>query len=569
MENETALLRVGILCPGGRLQRWQLRVLEELRAVAGVSFVLRVIDDRPVEAPKPMLQRAWGTALYRRYRKRMRSEAMAEVDTPDFLHDVTELRCTVQRHKGTERFSERDLEKIAAKRPDVLLRFGFNVLSGGILDLPRHGVWSFHHGDEEKYRGGPPVFWEIMENDPVTGAVLQRLTDRLDGGVVLRKGWFKTIDHALRETVDTVLMASAHWPAQVARELLAGDERSLHAEPSTTKAQVRRYPDNFTFLRFLARTAGNKARFHRQQLVQHEEWNIGVLYQPIQALLADRPSLNVRWLPSPSKGFFRADPFGYRDAEGQLTVLYEKYEYASGRGVIARLRPKRDNTLKRSRTLLDNGAHLSYPFLFEHEGVRYAVPEGSASGKVTMYRLDPANDAFEPLADLLHEPLCDPTLFEYEGGWWLAGTKAPLTNVALHLYHAPSPFGPFAPHAQNPVKLDIRSARPGGTPFVHEGALYRPGQDSSITYGHRIALNRIDELTPLTFRETTVKHIGPIKGSYSAGLHTISAVGDVTLVDGKRWTHDRAQERRVMKKKFGRLRDGDREMAEDDLEDRP
>jgi len=43
------------------------------------------------------------------------------------------------------------------------------------------GVWSWHHGDEDKYRGGPPAFWEIVNADPVTGALLQRLTERLDG----------------------------------------------------------------------------------------------------------------------------------------------------------------------------------------------------------------------------------------------------------------------------------------------------------------------------------------------------------------------------------------------------
>ena len=67
-------------------------------------------------------------------------------------------------------------------KPDVLVRFGFGIVKGPMLDLPTHGVWGFHHGDEEKFRGGPPGFWEIMHDDPVTGAVLQRLTEKLDAG---------------------------------------------------------------------------------------------------------------------------------------------------------------------------------------------------------------------------------------------------------------------------------------------------------------------------------------------------------------------------------------------------
>ncbi len=46
---------------------------------------------------------------------------------------------------------------------------------------------------------------------------------------------------------------------------------------------------------------------------------------------------------------------------------------------------------------------------------------------------------------------------------------------------------------------------------------------------------RVLELTPTTFREELVKTIGPLKGSaWSHGTGTLSAVGDLTLVDGKR-----------------------------------
>ena len=45
----------------------------------------------------------------------------------------------------------------------------------------------------------PPGFWEIHNGDPVTGVILQRLTETLDGGVVLHAGWFKTNRGELRE----------------------------------------------------------------------------------------------------------------------------------------------------------------------------------------------------------------------------------------------------------------------------------------------------------------------------------------------------------------------------------
>ena len=71
---------------------------------------------------------------------------------------------------------------------------------------------------------------------------------------------------------------------------------------------------------------------------------------------------------------------------------------------------------------------------------------------------------------------------------------------------------------------------------MHEGVLYRPAQDCSTTYGRRIVVNRVLELTPEQFREETAAAFEPDKtGPFPAGLHTLSAVADYTLIDGKRF----------------------------------
>lgn len=571
-------LRIGILCNGTTFQRWQAECIRYVLAVPGVSLVALVVNDAP-PAQRPMglarlLRYPWRTALYRQYRKRwFKPPAMAEEDLSSILAGVPKLRCRTVRKGAGEHFTAEDLAAIGALRPDVLLRFGFNILHGEVLTLPRHGVWSYHHGDEEHYRGGPPGFWEILDGEPVIGAILQRLTERLDAGLVLRKGWFNVVDHSLQTTVDRVLMHSAGWAAQVCRQLAGGDAHAADGSPSHTKAPVLKYPRNGAFLSFLRKQFNNKARFHRNELKMHEEWNVGILYQPIQALLQEKPSVNVRWIPSPSRGQYRADPFGYL-ANGQLNLLYEKYDYADGRGIISRVRPKRDNVLKRSRTMLDEGGHLSYPYIIERGGTVYVVPEQASTGRVDLYRVDARNESLERVATLLEEPLFDPTVIEHEGRWWMFGTKAPLSNVELFLYHSDRFEGPYRPHALNPVKVDVRSSRPAGTPFTHEGALYRPAQDSSRTYGGRVAINRIITLTPEVFVEETVRYIGPLHGTaWSKGLHTISAVGDITLLDGKRYVTDRAQERRIRGQKLGRLtgrtaaareEEDDEEEAEDD-----
>ncbi|GAG66909.1 unnamed protein product, partial [marine sediment metagenome] len=91
----------------------------------------------------------------------------------------------------------------------------------------------------------------------------------------------------------------------------------------------------------------------------------------------------------------------------------------------------------------------------------------------------------------------------------------------------------WKPHASNPIKVDVRSARPAGNPFYHNGNFYRPSQDCSEIYGGKIVLNRITRLSPTEFKEEKVNVIGPYKNSpYPDGIHTISSVGDMTIIDG-------------------------------------
>ena len=48
-----------------------------------------------------------------------------------------------------------------------------------------------------------------------------------------------------------------------------------------------------------------------------------------------------------------------------------------------------------------------------------------------------------------------------------------------------------------------------------------------------VAINRVTELTPHTFREEVATVVTP-HARYPAGVHTLSALGPMTLVDGKR-----------------------------------
>ena len=159
------------------------------------------------------------------------------------------------------------------------------------------------------------------------------------------------------------------------------------------------------------------------------------------------------------------------------------------------------------------------------------------------------------VATLLPGPAVDATLVHADT-WWLFATRADLgPNQSLSIWHAPRIRGPWTAHARNPVKVDVRSSRPGGTPFVVDGALFRPAQDGSRRYGGRIVVNRVDVLTQTEFREIPVAAVEPWPGtSQPDGLHTLSAAGDRLLVDGNAMHLVPAALPRTLAARAGRLR---------------
>jgi hypothetical protein len=532
-------LRFGVMCSGATFPAWQARCIEDLVAVEGVEPALLIVNaGRP--APAGALEKvrtrwrrgdlAW--SLYRRAFVAGRSAGARPVDLGDVLSEVPVMECrTTRRGRFSEEFSAEDVETIRRHELDFVLRFEFGIIRGPILDAARFGLWSFHHGDERRYRGGPPCFWEIVRDDPVTGGVLQRLTDRLDGGVILHRGTFRTIGHSYIRNRDAVYMGSADWPARVCRDIQNGTATYLDAEPSRTEAPVDRNPSVRGLLTFGAKVARNFARAQIRALSAQDRWRVGVIEAPIGSLLGPGPTPDVRWLTAGRRGTYLADPFPiHGSANGAM--LAEEYDHRTRRGRIVKV-----DTAGEVRLVLDPGLHASYPFTFEHDGEVWCTPETVKARRVDLYRGSDGGRVWTRVASLIDDVAAvDPTVFRHDGLWWLFctdGDRGP--NTKLHAWYAADLLGPWSPHGANPLKTDVTSSRPAGTPFVRDGRLYRPAQDASRTYGGRVVINEVLRLTPTEFEEAVVAEIAPDPdGPCPDGVHTISAWGSRTLVDGKR-----------------------------------
>ncbi len=417
------------------------------------------------------------------------------------------------------------------------------------LPGPRFGYWTFLYGETPERIA--PGLLEILTGQR---AAFVRLARLLPGGraAILREGSVKAVTHSLSRTRRCLLEAAGRWPAEKLQELArsgaaaVGAEIDLPARSRAAQIALR--------VRLPAALARNVGRRIRQELTR-EQWRIGIIEQPIWRLAGAFDPAAIQWLDVPFEGFV-ADPFGRAGPDGSLTILAEAFPWKEKRGRIAAIERRRDGTLAIAPTSLSLDCHLSYPHIIEHDGEIYCIPECCARQRVQLFRAVEFPGRWVPDCVLLDGFAgADATVIRYQERWWMfTCNHADQDEAKLFVFHSAELRGPWIPHALNPVKCDLRSSRPAGTPYLGEdGSLYRPAQDCSQVYGGALAINRVTRLTPDEFQEEVAARLRPDSaGPCPDGLHTLSAAGDLTLVDGKR--HERV--RALIAAALNRMRPG-------------
>ena len=275
-----------------------------------------------------------------------------------------------------------------------------------------------------------------------------------------------------------------------------------------------------------------------------ERWDIAVadLNDQLDPLSLDKQHWRVLNLPGEQWQDYYADPFFYRQQAPSSTpstewLLYEHYDHKNQKGEI-RAEKLGENGAKANHSLLSLPGHLSYPYVFQLENQTYLLPEQEATGRPPQSY---------PLSNNRHEalisgkpvtmpglpPLFDSTIFKYGDYYWLLGTLKGFSNSThLGLWFAISPFDTWHPHRYMPVAINSQYGRPAGTPFIHQGRLTIPLQNSSRGYGERMELFEVIQLSP---KEIDWRHVGTISkenikipGAQVRGVHTLS-VSDCSI----------------------------------------
>ncbi|MBP7450666.1 MAG: hypothetical protein KA817_11550 [Flavobacteriales bacterium] len=506
-------IRIGLVARSTHLPAWQgdliVALLKEPRVTVEVFAA--------IGGSLPRTKGPWPSRTVIRHRTR--GKGFPHLRT----RDVEELiKGTPSLHGAVSDIHE-DLRKLDL---DLLLDLTSTHVTG-LKGLTKHGIWWFQERRPSGWGAVPPGVVEYIRG--VHHARIDLWHADVQGACrKLRTCTFLVNKERLDQTLCDVHAHLAHWPADLLRVhgvLVPADAE--HEEDATLTLTP---PDLWQRASAWVK-AGSFRRPYTQPAI---EWNIGVLPQPIAHLLEERPSLNVRWLPAPRMGSHRMEPFPYLDHEQELNVIYRKMT-PQGPSTFSRVRPKSDNNLKRSRELLKLANSVHYPYTLATDQGPQVVIAMHHPERIELHSLDVRNDELAKRQVLMSGALHSPTLFPWNGKWWLMGTSVDLEQEALYIHWADDITGPFTPHPLNPVRVDARGARPAGTPFIHGGKLWRPGSDTTNSLFPRVVIHEVLVLNENDFQERAHTWIGPFKGSqYPAGVLTISAMGDVTMVDGCR-----------------------------------
>ena len=553
-------LRVGLLLDGPVLPRCSAEVIDHIRASDFARLALVVYNGDAEAAPgarkprslarkaidtlrDPRRRRSLLFTLYQRWDRRNvdpATDPLAPVDCRERLRGVEAMRVTPFASHAVHRFPDEAVARIRERKLDVIIRFGFNILHGDILRAARCGVWSYHHGDNDFYRGGPACFWEVLEDNPLSGVTLQALTEELDAGLVLCKGQFATERgfSVARNRVQPY-WGAATFVIQKLRELYVHGWEHVRGQALAPRAyqgrkKIYSRPSNAEMLAWLVPLLATKAvaRLMRRPMVRH--WQIGIRAgaRPLAEALSPPDMSGFTWVESPH-GHFYADPFLVQ-SEGQCWMFFEDYDYVADRGVIA-CAQLHENGLGPAVVVLDKPYHLSYPCVFRDGDAWFMVPESSAAGTVELYRCTRFPDQWQFERELAKCLAVDTTVWVEDGVYWFFVTYAEPHGGAyqLWLYSAPSLEAPWEPHPANPVSTDVRYARCGGAIFRHAGKLFRPSQDCSGEYGRRLVLNEITALDRQAYREEPRVVVAPGWLRGLTGTHTYARAGAFEVVDAK------------------------------------
>ena len=185
---------------------------------------------------------------------------------------------------------------------------------------------------------------------------------------------------------------------------------------------------------------------------------------------------------------------------------------------------------------LERPYHLSYPYVFAHDGRILMIPETCHNRTIELYEAKSFPRSWSLRSILVTNiAALDATIYRREGRLWMFATVMlehdNSSSDTVSVFWADALEGPWHPHPMNPVKYDVIASRPAGMLIQLDGRLLRPTQDCSKGYGSALTWCEVVELSEAGFAERVIARQACPATSPYYGLHTYNRTASFETVD--------------------------------------
>lgn len=218
---------------------------------------------------------------------------------------------------------------------------------------------------------------------------------------------------------------------------------------------------------------------------------------------------------------FVADPFVVHKG-GELHLFFEilNEDRTPNSAIGHAVSDNFGRTWQYNGVVLGTDVHISFPYVLKCDGQYYMLPEQDhpQQQRIDLFRAKDFPREWTEEGTLLapDHRVQDSVVFRWRDRWWLL-VGAGLFDTT-YAYHSESLFGPWEPHADNPVVSERkRAAKPGGRPLVFDDRVVVFYQDCRKEYGHKVRAYEIETLTPQQYTDDELSTSPVLEGTGGVG----------------------------------------------------
>jgi len=408
---------------------------------------------------------------------------------------------------------------------DLIISFTEQNFSEKVIAISKNGLWKLVHGKKStKYPSG---FKEVINEESIIESKI--ISYKNNSQYLISNSFSATDNFSVKRTMNPIYWKGISMLLKSIKNL-SFSEQNFSENQKFTELNLHEKINFIYLLKSLYKKYDDYKKYANNYF---EQWILMYNFEPSTTFEFDKFK---KLIPKPNRIW--ADPFVIF-FENSYHVFFEDMSLENNLGSISHIEIDENGLISEPKSILKKKFHLSYPFIFEFDGVKYMIPETSSNNKIDVYKCMNFPNKWEFHKTIIDKiQAVDTTIFHHNNKWWMFTGILENNGVSswdeVSLFYSDNPIETdWIPHPSNPIISDVRQARPAGNIFELDGKICRPSQNSSQGYGYGISLNEIKIMNENEYLEKPITKLLPKWDDEIIGLHTINHINNLTVIDAK------------------------------------